>query len=57
MKQDLSIKVVDGKYVVCSNEKPIELPKTDGASIVTAFDTQQDAERYISILQMLRNRK
>lgn len=56
MKSELTIAEINNKFVVLSNGKPIQLPKTDGASIVTEFDSKQDAERYISILLMLKNR-
>ena len=44
------------KFVVTKNGEPILLPKTDGQSIVTEFETKQDAERYMTILKSLRKK-
>ena len=54
MTDNLSVIEKKGKYVVASNGQPIQLPKSDGASIVTEFDTRADAEKYIGILKSLR---
>ena len=54
MKDDLGILEIDGKFIVTKNGSPIRLPKTDGASIVTEFDSKQDAQMYINILKNLR---
>ena len=54
MKDDLKVVEKNGKFIVTKNGKPIDLPKSDGASIVTEFDSKQDAERYISILRSLK---
>lgn len=54
MKDDLGIVECDGKFIVTKNGNPIRLPKTDGASIVTEFDSKQDAQTYINILKNLR---
>jgi len=54
MKDDLKVLEKNGKFLVAKNGKPIDLPKSDGASIVTEFDSRQDAERYISILRSLK---
>lgn len=54
MKDDLKVLEKNGKFLVVKNDKPIDLPKSDGASIVTEFDSKADAERYISILKSLR---
>jgi hypothetical protein len=56
MNSELTIAEINNKFVVLSNGKPIELPKTNGASIITEFDSKQDAERYVSILLMLKNK-
>jgi hypothetical protein len=53
----LSVIEKNGKFVVTENGKPINLPKTDGATIVTEFDSREDAEKYISILSRLKNQK
>jgi hypothetical protein len=54
MKDDLNIIEQNNKFIVTKNGYPIQLPKNDGASIVTEFDSRQDAERYISILRSLK---
>jgi len=53
----LSVIEKNGKFVVTQNGQPINLPKTDGATIVTEFDSREDAEKYISILSRLKNQK
>jgi predicted DNA-binding WGR domain protein len=53
----LSVIEKSGKFVVTENGKPINLPKTDGATIVTEFDSREDAEKYISILSRLKKQK
>jgi predicted DNA-binding WGR domain protein len=53
----LSVIEKSGKFVVSENGKPINLPKTDGATIVTEFDSREDAEKYISILSRLKKQK
>ena len=57
MSSDLSVIEKNGKFVVAENNKPIQLPKTDGSSIVTEFSSKDDAEKYISILKVLRKQK
>lgn len=46
----------NGKFVVTKNGKPILLPKSDGQSIVTQFDNQEDAQKYLNILKSLNKR-
>jgi len=53
----LSVIEKSGKFVVTQNGQPINLPKTDGATIVTEFDSREDAEKYISILSRLKKQK
>lgn len=53
----LSVIEKNGKFVVTENGNPINLPKTDGATIVTEFDSREDAEKYISILSRLKSQK
>jgi predicted DNA-binding WGR domain protein len=53
----LSVIEKSGKFVVTENGKPINLPKTDGATIITEFDSREDAEKYISILSRLKKQK
>lgn len=53
MSDNMSVVEKHGKYIVVSNGHPIQLPKSDGATVTTEFDSKQDAERYISILKRL----
>lgn len=53
MSSVYSIIQKNGKFVVAKDGEPILLPKTDGQSIVTQFDTIDDAERYMAILNTL----
>lgn len=53
----LSVIEQNKKFVVAENGKPINLPKTDGSTIVTEFDSREDAEMYISILSRLKKQK
>ena len=46
-----------GKFVVTKNGEPILLPKSNGQTIVTEFDSREDAEKYVSILNNLYNQK
>jgi hypothetical protein len=42
------------KFVVTKNGEPILLPKTNGSTLVTEFDSRTDAEKYLCILQRLK---
>jgi len=55
----MSLGVIEknGKFVVTQNGQPINLPKSDGQSIVTEFNTKSDAEKYMSILSTLQKQK
>ena len=53
----LSVIEQNKKFVVVENGKPINLPKTDGSTVVTEFDSKADAERYLSILATLKKQK
>lgn len=53
---NLSVVEKGNKFVVTKNGEPILLPKTDGQSIVTEFETKQDAEKYMTILKSLRKK-
>lgn len=57
MSNALGVMQKNGKFVVTKNGQPIELPKSDGQSIVTLFDTKEDAERYMGIVAMLQKKK
>ena len=57
MTDNLSVIEKRGKFVVVSNGQPIQLPKSDGASVTTEFDTKQDAEKYLSILKTLKSKR
>lgn len=53
----LSVIEQNGKFIVTDNGRPINLPKTDGSTIVTEFNTKTDAEKYLSILITLKKQK
>jgi hypothetical protein len=55
----MSLGVIEqnGKFVVTQNGQPINLPKSDGQTIVTEFNTKSDAEKYMSILKSLKKKK
>jgi len=57
MSNALGIMQKNGKFVVTQNGQPINLPKSDGQSIVTEFDSRQDAEKYMDILSKLSKQK
>jgi len=44
----------NGKFVVTKNGQPILLPNNNQSTIVTEFDSREDAEKYISILKRLK---
>lgn len=46
----------NGRFVVTHNGNPIRLPKSDGQTIVTEFDSKDDAQKYINILKSLKKR-
>lgn len=51
---NLSVSKYDDKFVVCQNGSPIVLPPINGGpQKITEFDTKQDAETYMKILQSL----
>jgi hypothetical protein len=52
-KDFYEVKQLNGKYVVTKNGEPMLLPKSDGQSIITEFDSMEDANKYLSILQSL----
>ena len=54
---NLGIMQKNGKYIVTKNGQPIVLPKSDGQSIVTEFDTKSDAEKYMGIVSTLMKKK
>lgn len=57
MSNALGVMQKNGKFVVTKNGEPILLPKSDGQSIVTSFDTKEDAERYMNIVSTLMKQK
>lgn len=57
MSNILDIVQKNNKFVVTKNGQPIQLPKTDGQTIITEFDTKSDAEKYLGILKTLSKRK
>lgn len=56
MSNTLDIVQKNNKFVVTKNGQPIQLPKTDGQTIITEFDTKSDAEKYITILKNLKKK-
>ena len=54
---NLSVIEQNKKFVVAENGRPINLPKIDGSTVVTEFDSKADAERYLSILSTLKKQK
>lgn len=57
MTDNLSVIEKRGKFIVARNGEPVQLPRTDGASVTTEFDNKTDAEKYLSILKSLKSRK
>lgn len=57
MSNTLDIVQKNNKFVVTKNGQPIQLPKGDGQTIVTEFDTKSDAEKYVHILKTLSSKK
>jgi hypothetical protein len=57
MNSVLGIMQKNGKFVVTQNGEPINLPKSDGQSIVTEFDSKDDAQKYMDILSRLSKQK
>ena len=57
MSNALGVIQKNGKFVVTKNGEPILLPKSDGQSIVTEFNSKEDAEKYMSILATLQKKK
>jgi hypothetical protein len=57
MSAKLGVISKGSKFVVTKNGEPILLPKSNGQTIVTEFDSRKDAEKYVSILNNLYNQK
>ena len=57
MSSNLGVCEKNNKFIVVKNGQPISPKDTDGAVITTEFPSKEDAERYISILQTLENRR
>ena len=57
MTKIYDVKQRSGKFVVTKNGEPILLPKSDGQAIVTEFDSKEDAQKYLSILESLVKRR
>lgn len=53
----LSVIEKSGKFVVAKNGEPINLPKTDGSTIVTEFSSKEDAEKYMGILKTILSKR
>ena len=56
MSSVLNIIEKNNKFVVTKNGEPINLPKSDGQSIITEFSSREDAEKYLSILKKLKKK-
>lgn len=54
---DLGITEKNSKFIVTKNGQPVLLPKSDGQTIVTEFDSREDAQKYIEILNRLSKQK
>lgn len=57
MNSMLDIVQKNNKFVVTKNGQPIQLPKTDGQTIVTEFENKSDAEKYLHILKSLSQKR
>lgn len=57
MTDNLSVIEKRGKFMVAKNGEPVQLPKSDGATVTTEFDSRQDAEKYLSILKSLKSKR
>lgn len=57
MSNVLDIVQKNNKFVVTKNGQPIQLPKTDGQTVVTEFSSREDAEKYVHILKTLSSKK
>lgn len=57
MMSNLGVREKNSKFIVVKNGQPFTPQNTEGASITTEFLSKEDAERYISILQTLENRR
>ena len=54
MKSNLSVVEKNKKFVVAKNGEPFILNRTDGATVITEFDSKTDAEKYLEILKKLK---
>jgi hypothetical protein len=54
ISNEYGVTKMGSKFVVTKNGEPILLPKTNGSTLVTEFDSREDAEKYLSILQRLK---
>jgi hypothetical protein len=57
MSAKLGVISKGNKFVVTKNGEPILLPRSNGQTIVTEFDSKEDAEKYVSILHNLYKQK
>lgn len=58
MNNSLDVVKKNDKFVVTKNGEPILLPKnTEGQTIITQFDSKEDAIRYMEILNILSKQK
>ena len=54
MTQVYNIKQKNSKFVVTKNGEPFVPNRTDGAAVITEFDSKADAEKYLEILKKLK---
>lgn len=54
MSSPYSVIKSEDKFVVTKDGRPVSLPYGGGQKKITEFDTEDDAKKYISILQTLK---
>lgn len=52
-KSNYSIVLMNNKFVVTKDGQPINLPLSNGSSILAQFDSEIEAQEYLSILKNL----
>jgi hypothetical protein len=58
MKSKFSVKAKNSKFVVLKeNGEPVILPRNDVPNMVAEFDSVDDANKYIGILEVLMKKK
>lgn len=54
---NFDIKNKNSKFIILQNGEPVQFPKSDNINRVTEFETLEDAQKYVSILQILSKKK